>query len=703
MTDKNNNKNVEANLKPFQGSDKLLNHIQTVFGKSMKDIMVIYFSQVDSHLFEMAEKAGNHTKQKSYFESLKSIRVHKFNVLTSFLSTLKNTFKLFEERNFNYFEAKITGEVKKIKAITASVDKSDIEEKLVQNALIEKFDETYKEDLVAFMPRFAVLNASPIESHHIPICPHVLVSAFAKSIRLLHLDLEIKLVLYQLFESSVLDKLVDVYQDTNKYLHDNGILPGINNQMMIEKLKKGIKKVKLKESIPNKNKVKSKNQNSFINYDSICDVLLNLQIKMIKDLSGKDPIEISPIDIKNALLIQFKRARFKNKNQGLSQPDKDAINLITMMFQLVSGDRNIPADIKMLLTKLHIPYIKAALTDKTLLTNKLHPAQLILVLITKASVGWSKQKDKDNVFINKVDKVIANIVERDKLDQVFFAKQLATYKVFIDKQKNEFKLEQSRVENKLKGRDRIVNAMKTVEALLAHKVNNVELPALIKNMLLGAWKNLLVLLLVRHSDTSDEYLVKINFIDELIETIQSEQYEVIIKKRIEKLCLEYAEGLKLVAYNGEGLENKVDEFKQCLIVAHQLRSTPEQLDKVTEIDSSDGQPQADEAMTRIYSKVTDRDIQTVQEQTEQTEQHKEYTLIGLNKKDKNFINQISIGTWFEFKRSYKNSVKAQLSWASPKTGMFLFVNARGLKVVDKMPKDLVKGLQDRSIVMLDKA
>ncbi|MCF6319338.1 MAG: DUF1631 domain-containing protein [Proteobacteria bacterium] len=698
MTDKNKGKSHATSLKPFHGSDKLLNHIQVVFGKSMKDVMVIYFEHIDSHLFQMAEKSGSHNRQKSHFESLKSIRVHKFNVLTSFLSTLKQTFKLFEEKKFNYFEVKITDAVKKNKTITASIDKNDIEEKLLQNTLIEKYDRIYQKDLIALQRRFAVLNASTIESHHIPICPHVLVSAFAKSIRLLHLDLEIKWVLYQLFETKVLSKIASVYQNTNKYLHDNGILPGVNNQILTEKVKKDNKNILPKQSASDKSKAGFKRGNSFVSYDSICDVLLNLQIKLIKDLSSNNSVDITPTDVKNALLIQFKRPRFKNKNQVLSQPDKDAVNLITMMFQLISGDRNIPAEIKRILTKLHIPYIKAAMTDTTLLTNKQHPAQLILTLITKASVGWNKQKDKGNKFILKVDKVIATIVEQDKLNPVFFVKQLDEYQGFIDEQKNEFKLEQNRVENKLKGRDRIVSAMKTVEALLTHKLNHVELPSAIRNMLLGAWKNLLVLLLVRHSDTSDKYLLKVNFIDELIEVVQSEQYEAILKKRIEKLCLEYAEGLVLVAYCGEGLESKVNDFKQCLFDIHQFGDKPEESKQVADVDSSKVEAKTDQVMTKIYSKVTDRDIQSVPEEVAQ----QKYTLTGLSQKDKKLINQIPIGTWFEFKRGNKNPVKAQLSWTSPKTGMFLFVNVRGLKVVDKMPKDLLKGLQDRSIVVLNK-
>lgn len=701
MTDKKNKKNKKnqaSNLIPYHGSEKLLNHIQTMFGKSMKDIMVIYFEYVDSHLFKMAESAGSHNKQKSYFESLKSIRVHKFNVLTSFLSTIKQTIKFFETKNFNYFDVKITEPVKN-KTITASVDKSDIEEKLEQNALVQKYDDIYQEDLIAFRRRFTLLIGHSLEPHHIPVCPYVLVLAFAKSIRLLHLDSEIKSVLYTLFEDKVLKKIDVTYHDLNKYLHDNGIVPGIKNQILTEKLKNNPKGNKKKAASSQEKKTDNKQRNNFINYKSIHDVLLNLQIKLIKDLSDSKPAEISPIDIKNALLIQFNLARFKDKEQILSQPDKDAINLITMMFQLVSGDRNIPSVIKLHLTKLHIPYIKAAMIDKTLLTNKQHPAQVILTLIAKASVGWSIEKDKGKKFINKANKAIEKIVEEEKLDQAFFSKQLEEYQGFIDEQKNDFKKEQNRVENKLKGRDRIVSAMKTVEALLNHKTNNVELPTLIHNMLHGAWKNLLVLLLVRHSDTSDEYLLKINFIDELVETVQSEQYEVILKKRIEKLSLDYAEGLELVAYSGDGLKAKVTEFSQCLLEIHHLTNESSKTD-IKEISdhlpkTSAVQSNIETPKTKIYSKVSDRDVLSIPEKEVPPK-------ITINKKDEKLIEEFTIGTWFEFKRSNKNPVKAQLSWTSPKTGMFLFVNSRGLKVVDKMPDELAAGIKDKSIVVIDK-
>lgn len=687
---KNNNA-----IKPFHGADKILNHVQVFFGRSVKELMVNYFESLDLHLLDLAETSETHTQQKCYFDSLKSIRVHKFNVLTSFLITLKQISKLFKKKDFDFFENKVTKAIKR--NISDSIDQSDIEEKLFQNILIQKTDTLYQKELFAFKKRFSVLVAKPLEAHHIPICPYVLVSSFAKSIRLLHLDLDVKLVLFKQFEVLVLEKLSGAYKELNKYLHNNGIEPGLENLFRNKKT----------DDTPNQNPedevlqvalvkdLKENLENKIIDKESIFEVLTNLQIQVIKDLSNSESLDISPIDIKNTLLIQLQQSKFKSNCQIISQPDKDAINLITMMFQLVSGDRNIPNTIKKLLSKLHIPYIKAAMIDKSLLTNKLHPAQVILGLISKASVGWNQEKDKGHKFFNKAQKAVENIVARDGLDEPFFRNQLEEYQGFIQKQKNDFKQEQTRVKEKLKGRDRIVTAMKTIEALLNHKTYNVKVPVMIDKILMGSWKNLLVLLLVRHSDTSNEYLFKVNFIDDLISVIESEQYEVILKPRIEKLCGEYEEGLKLVAYSGEGLKNKIQEFKQCLFELHkfdnkQLAIEPlgtgkelatNRVKKVTQLLNNEDakiESMAIEALPRVIEPKVDENALT----------------------DKEILDKVLLGSWFEFQRENKNAVKAQLSWISPKTGMHLFVNSRGLKVVDKMQDELVSGYKDKTIKFL---
>jgi len=690
MIDNNNNKDKPAYKgKPFHGADKLLLHINQELNKKLKKLMSNFYDSLDESIIGMIKSSNSDSEyiQNLYLESLNSMRIHKLNVLSSFLYAIKNTFTLFENSEFNYFEDKVTKITETNNSVAKSIDKNDVDEKLVQNILIHKYETIYIDQLSAFQKRFSKLIASQLEPYFIPVSPFVLISSFAKSIRLLHLDIKFKLILYKHFDSHVISKINGLYNEINQYLNNNGIETGLENKIR----SKPSKKIK-----SNVSSSKKKNKDR----STVLSILTTIQQKSL--------YQLTPVELKNNVLEELKQSNILDQAEHISRYDKDAINLITMIFQLMVGDRNIPMPIKSLLTKLQIPYFKAAIQDNALLNNKQHPAQILLDTISKASVGWQVKTDTRNIFFNTTHNLVDSILNKTHLDRDFFEVQLKSYKQFLKKNKNEFKPEQDRVEEKLKGRNRIVSSMKTVEAVISHKLENSKLPDLLRNVILGPWKNLLVLLLVRHSDTSEEYLLKANFIDDLIQIAKSNQYEVIIKKNIDVLCLEYTDGLKLVAYEGEGLLNKVNEFRQCLYKIHHIEASDmnENIHSPTDIikdvdtlpDKSADVNLADHAITKNYSKVSERHTQpiTIASQADDS------IFENLSLQDKTLLTELEIGSWYQFKRKDKSSVKAQLSWTSPKTGMFIFVNSRGLKVAGKMPKDLIRELNDKTIIPINK-
>ena len=52
------------------------------------------------------------------------------------------------------------------------------------------------------------------------------------------------------------------------------------------------------------------------------------------------------------------------------------------------------------------------------------------------------------------------------------------------------------------------------------------------------------------------------------------------------------------------------------------------------------------------------------------------------------------GTWLEFCLADEAMTRAKLSWISPMSGRYLFVNRRGLKVADYAPQELAVLLAD---------
>jgi len=680
MINKNNNKIESKETVPpenFRGAEKLLDHIYLTFSHEIKRLMAAYFKSIDGILLQIAEKSDNHKKKKLYFDSLKSINVYKLNVLSSFLKTLKQTFTLFKKNDFVYFEDKVTKVVKNSKSVTGSFDKNDVMEKLAQNALIHESEAVYQEHLSAFKKRFSQLMALTLEPYHLPIGPYVLVSSFAKSIRLLHLDLNVKQILYKHFERGVMAQLDGIYTEINQYLNSNGIVTGLENHIICKQLNN--RSAKNTDNNPPSNDIK----------DFIASVLTTLQQRLLNILS-ENPSENSlginsPEEIKNTLLLEIEKSQ-----QYLEQQDRDTINLVTMLFQLIIENKNIPDPIQVTVTKLHIPFLKAAIQDNSLLANKQHPAQMLLDLISSSAVGWRMELDTDNIFINRVNDTVDSILAENNLSKDFFNTQLNSYQSFISQHKNDFKVEQKRVQEKSMAKDRIITAMKTVEALLAHKIEDTPMPMLIKNMLLGPWKNLLALLLVRDSNTSEKYLRMVQFIDDLIDILKSKQYEIVIQKNIEKLCVEYEVGLKLVAYNGEELNNKREELYQCLLKLHKLDDRRKNINFFPENSHS-------------TSVKTQDQLSSSKNQTGSAKNPKIKTdsLKDLNQKDKKMVAAIRTGMWLAFSDD-DEPFQAKLSWISPRSGKFLFVNSKGLKTIDKTPQELATGLNDKSIKIVKK-
>lgn len=647
--------------KIISDSSKILNQLFSSFGHGLKPMMVKYFDTLDELLYELAEKAASDVKKKLYFESMQSIRVHKLNVLVSYLNTIQHVFKLFVNKDFDYFKDMYS--YHKNKTITDTLNANDIEEKLAQNTLIHKFESEHQKQLDITAPYFSSIIKSNLEPQHNPISPFVLISAFAKSIRLLHLDQNIKMILYKHYELNIMAKIPTLYNDTIVYLSSK-------------------KAIELKNKTHTAPPVKTKNKNYTIAQSEIKTVLCDLQSKFVNSNN------ILPHSIKKALMAQLEHIQL-SESRHIDNHDLYSIDFISMRFQLIEDDQNIHKSIKNIIFKLQIPYLIYLTDDDSFIEDKNHSAQLLLDIIHNSSIGWSEKRDHNQAFIKKLSNSVNIIIESKPLTESLFKVILKDYQGFIEHQKNEFAIEQERINKRELGKARIIDAMKTVDALIALKSENAALPTFINDILFGPWKNLLSLLLVRYSDTSEEYLKMVVFIDDLIGLLDTDQYDIIIESKIIKLSDVYKQGLELVAYSGDVLDGKIKKFNDNLMKYHNLGNYNSTLNINSESDVSN------DISTKRYSKNLDgRNI--INNKIFET---KAPSLQGFNKKDSLLLATIPIGVWVEIPRHNKDPVKAQLSWINPKSGKYIFVNTRGLKVTDKSPDELLADLKNNRIIV----
>ncbi|MFK8011837.1 MAG: DUF1631 family protein [Marinicellaceae bacterium] len=642
-------------------SNKILNQTLSYFGQELKPMMVNYFDSLEYLINELTEKSDSETKQKFYLESNRSIKVHKLNVLVSYLKTIQNVFKSFINKEYDYFQHLNSSHQNK--AVSFQVNTNDLDEKMLQDNLIHAYEKKNKKNLAEMTHYFSALFEENVEPQHNPISPFVLTTAFAKSIRLLHLDQKVKIILYKHFELNILSKLESMYKEA------------------VENISAFIKKNNA--NTEKKEKPKKQASKKFtITKQEIMGYLEELQAK-----PGESKVQ-KPHVIKSALMAKLERIQLE-KSHRITNQDLYNIDFVTLRFQIIVEDNNLHESIKNSVCKLHIPYLKYSMTDDSIIEDKSHPALLLLKEIRSASIGWSEKHDANQVFFKNLNNMVNTICQSNSLNKTLFQVILKDYIDFNHRQKNEFSKEQERIQKREKGKSKIISAMKTVDALIDLKTENKTLPLFIKDILFGPWKNLLSLLLVRYSDTAEEYLEMVVFIDDILDLLSSEQYDVIKVSQIGKLSDVFKQGLELVAYSGDVLDGKVKKFTDKFMKFHKLgdysttKSTKQVISDSDNIETKQhnsvsaelGLPndlQQDNALPKIH---------------------------GFNKTDSLLLATVPIGTWVEIHRPNNSSVLAQLSWVNPKSGKYIFVNERGLKVTDKSQKEMLKDLKNKKIIV----
>lgn len=650
---------MAANIK--SGSKVTLNQTFSSFSQGLKTLMNKYFETLDDLLHAMSMQKESEIDSQLYKDAMDSIRVHKLNVLVSNLKTIQETFKKFMKNEFDYFTNLYS--YHKNNAITELNNANEIEENITQNYLRNKFDIKYSNQLNKTLLVFSVLKKQNLEPKFNPISPQVLISAFGKSIRLLHLNHNVKDVLYKHYEFNILSNLQQLYDEVIQSL--------ISDQSE-----------KILNDKPNaSSKIQNKKYN--IPHSKINEIVNGLQVKFQSGFS------LAPERIEKALMSEIGRVQI-SESRYIDQHDLYSIDFVFMHFQAIAHNQNIHSKLKDVIFKLQFAYLKYLTQEDSFVEDKSHPAQLLLSEIQSSCVGWSPKFDDKNEFINNLTKLVNTFVETKLLTRAIFEQQLNGYLEFISQLENKFVKEQQRIKKRERGKAQIVAAMKTVDALIELKTKDFKLPDFVTRILCGPWKNLLSLLLVRYSDTSDEYLKLVIFIDDLINILDLSQHDNLLEDNIVKLAVEYKEGLKLVAYNGVVLEDKVKNFHNNIIKYHKLGVCSE--NKILKFDKN----HSNNIKTKRHNKVSVRE-KIKQEKLEKVNPDR---IEGGHNINTYLLNKLPIGSWVEFPRPNRDSVKAQLSWINPKSGRYIFVNDRGLKVTDKSLEEILSDLKVNKIVVV---
>ncbi len=709
---------------PEERVGDLLNAVRGIANRGLQRSVSNMFEQVDDALFDLAEKAENNAAQMHYFDGMREVRKRRPGVERSFLATVSRQVGELAHpaRQAAADTPSSTGTVE-----LSLVADNELEESLAITSLISKHESRLSRDLFAVNQRLSVIcGGHKIDDAGNPVAPAALTKAFRQALQELPADLRVKLIVYKLFDRYVLSSLEELYQEINLQLVRAGVLPQLRHEVL--RGQEGASGAG-RDATPTGSSASSKPGNAEEAAEISSDLLHTLRslfharrtphagaaqgvagqplpggpLPSANELLGalsvlqsqiasagpllyakpgqNDDLGNEVAHLKEQLLNQIGSLRGERPSH-VSTIDEDTIDLVGMLFEFILEDRNLPAQMQALLARLQIPYLKAAILDRKMFAHRQHPARRLLDGLADQAKGWSEESDRDRRLHDKVKSIVEQLLHEFDDDMEIFDRLLVDLQQFQELSKRRSELAEQRVAESTRGREKLEQARRRAAREIIERIGDRKMPPLLHGVLARAWANHLVLLLLRQGESSPEFRSALHFVDDFIassQPVSHQEERQLLRQMLPGIERNLRLGLANVAFQEQDIERLLAQLHT--YYRQQLGETVDQAELASLDEIED-----DAAMLVLPDNIRPAAAELSSDGDDGDD--KEPEPIPLDSPEWLQVQSLQPGTWLEFCLPDEAMTRAKLSWISPMSGRYLFVNRRGLKVADYEPQRL---------------
>ncbi|WHZ19202.1 MAG: Thymidine phosphorylase [Rhodanobacteraceae bacterium] len=706
--------------------------------KETGNLVAALLDNVDDTLFDLAEKAESNASQTEYFDGMRETRKRRPRIE-----------RLFGERVAHGFSDFAAGRQPRAsdaqRAFSASgelslVDDRELEESLAVSSMVAKADGRLASALLALNQRMSVLSGGRVTTNaNNPLGPSALTEAFREALgELTDVNIRVRLIILKMFERYVLNVLDTLYHDVNVRLAQAGVLPQLRHPTVARR-PAGASGAAPRQTGAQAGGTATAAATAYANdgVDELHSELMqhltallagrrqHLYADMGHAYGGSGAASLSPAELlgaltllqgesrplpalpaaadttaaidmvqrlKDELMLQIQRLSGQAKAH-VSGSDEDTIDLVGMLFEYILQDHTIPAPMQVLLARLQIPYLKVAILDRRMFAHSSHPARKLLDQLADAAKSWSEESDRDHRLFDKVKAVVETLLQDFDDDIGVFERQLVDFTQFIEQNRKRAELAENRATEAARGRERLQNARRRAAQEILTRINGRNLPTLLRGVLTRPWANYLVLIVLRQGVESPEFRAAVHFVDDFIATAdvpQGEAAHAQYKSALPSIEKHLRAGLATVAFQEPDIDRLIAELWK--FWRRQLgESTPA---------APAAEPAVDPATVLGVNEDTQPAITDTAPEVED-DLNPDDMSVDIDAGSLQAVRDLKVGGWVEFVDEQGTRERAKLSWISPISGKYLFVNRRGLKVADRTAVQLATELHAGRAMILE--
>ena len=415
-----------------------------------------------------------------------------------------------------------------------------------------------------------------------------------------------------------------------------------------------------------------------------------------------DPTAPSVTEVRDSIRQQLHSD--DERVERIGKQDTDIINLVSMMFDFILDDDDLPTAMKALLGRLQIPMLKVAILDANFFRTEDHPARRLLNSLAKAGIGWDEQAKSSDVMYKKLEETVFTILNDFEDDIGLFDRLLEDFEAFYSEQQTRVSAVDERTREAEENRARADMARTIVQQALNRRLNGRKLPFAVIRLLQEGWRHVLYLGCLKEGTESESWRQAVKVVDALIWSVMppkgDAQWVERLKNVSPKLMNSLRKGLVSVHFDTLQLETLLREIAN--VHKEIIDGFETAMVEILDQEAASANPDFNGTPVDQALRTTNPNLKAVVLPKADTNPVYEGETLPASDRHVIAVKQMTIGSWVEFMHSDRRD-RHKLVARIRTTERLIFANRRGIKVAEMSQMQLaVEFSQGRARIVEEK-
>lgn len=708
---------VSALPAPLVGvRDLTVGYLQSALGEM--------FDKADDNLFEMADKAGNNADQALFFEAMRNVRLQRHNIVKKTCDALV----LAAEQVSSDAPQGVSATSYELDTLTL-VQPDELEESVAIDGMVNRASSRNQTALGHLLMRVNSLLKKRLDERGNPFAPGALAEHFAEAMKALNLDIKVRLIIFKLYERYVLNEIDGLYESLNESFIRAGVMPDLRVSTAASSRRpatpagaaargEGSAAGRLGENaeqqeilsmfsdLIGKWRVASGDVALAglgapggvpMGTSELLHVLSDVTAESFAGETGQNGLRRHVQQLLHQQRVQ------SGGSKTVARVDDDVISLVSMLFDFILEDRELPAAVKALIARMQLPVLRVAIIDKSFFSRASHPARRLLNELSRATMGWN---DHDDLRRDQLHALLEQIVEQllaeTEPDADLFDSLHQRLTEFLRTEQRRSERVEQRTRDAEEGRARI----KAARGEVAREINKMlvgrTLPVTVVDLLRDTWSQVMQMIFLREGGESKAWRHALGAAKAMVHSVQPVDQAGLALRVAQNRQIEAAVrgGLELLGLDAASTERHVQAIvvpQRAVLAAVSAAGAsgaadPEVAD-MTPTEPAAETPPAELEAVRVEQPVLEQEAPEAAPETIE-----DLPSVGAQR----WVEGLGTGCWVQLVVAEgKAPQRCKLAAIISFSGKHIFVNRNGVKVAELSGQELAQRFDKGMVNLLD--